>query len=574
MKTGQALALSFAALFVLTFAKGAALADGVQFAALSERGSAVSLRRSAMPPDPLVRRAQELLTRLGRYVGPVDGLFSQELAEAIAAVTNRAPPTPGSTEPEMLLTQEVVDRISLMVDVDRMQDRLRDAAERQREDARRALDASEDARDLLGRAVFVPIGPDRNPDACFADPGARCLLTEALAAADAVLDRKQRDWAYSEILVAQARAGYLGNALATIGKLGDPRTVMVALRRIAESLARRGDFEIATDIARRVPGVEQQRQALLDIAAAALSHGDQALVAALTAEAEPLGKTEADGAGDILLRAIGLWSAIGKRERADILLSRYVERMPSAGDRRESAILALSERLADSDRAEEAEQWLRRRQNVAGDAVSARIAIALAHARAGDGDRGLSTLSGISQPRYKVVGLARLAAAMASDQAAATAIAEVAEVAAASIELSFARSYAYARLVDCWIALGHIERAEKALDRIADRRLRVTAAWRIVSAGGNGLATRDELVAVAERSLANMSDRLAQVWLLCSLESEFPGARKRLGAEQEFSEEAIDIARTMSDPWFRARAWARISRVFAGDSPDETEPSR
>ena len=551
-----------------------ARADGLQLAALSERESKVIVRHSTVAPDPLVRRAQEMLTRLGRYAGPVDGMFNQELAEAIAAVTNRAPSLPGTTEPEMLLTREIVDRISLMLDVDRMQDRLRDAGERQREQARRALDGSEEARDLLERAVYVPIGPDRNPDACFADPGARCLLTEALASAETVLDRKQRDWAFSEILVAQARAGYLGNALATVGKLGDPRAVLVAMRRIAGAQAGRGDLDVAADIARRIPGVDQRIQALLDVAIAAHAAGHADLSGQLAAEAMPPASPESDIVGELFLRAIGIWAALGDSVRSDELLARYVERLPADGDRRSTAILALVERLADSGRTEEAELWLQRRTDEAGSAVSARIAIALAHAREGRGDRALAALAGITQPRYKVVGLARAAAVMAADMPTATAIAEVAELAALRIELSYARSYAYARLVDSWIALGDLDRAGNALDRIDDDRLRALAAWRIVASGEARADVRTELVAIAERSLAAISDSLARVWLLCGLEAEFPGIRGRFGGGPGFAEEAVGIARTIGDPWFRSRAWARISRVYAGDSVEDAEPSR
>ena len=224
--------------------------------------------------------------------------------------------------------------------------------------------------------------------------------------------------------------------------------------------------------------------------------------------------------------------------------------------------------------ADEADLWLGRRNDEAGSAISARIAIALAHARDGRGDRALAALAGITQPRYRAVGLARVAAVMAADLPAATAIAEVAELAAIRIELSYARSYAYARLVDGWIALGDLDRAGNALDRIDDDRLRTMAAWRIVVAGEARPEVRTELVAIAERSLAAITDSLARVWLLCGLEAEFPGIRGQHGGGPGFAEEAVDIARTIGDPWFRSRAWARISRVYAGDSVEDAEPSR
>jgi hypothetical protein len=70
-----------------------------------------------------------------------------------------------------------------------------------------------------------------------------------------------------------------------------------------------------------------------------------------------------------------------------------------------------------------------------------------------------------------------------------------------------------------------------------------------------------------------MSDRLALVWLLCGLELEVGSDIARRFGEEGFLEEAIGVARSIQDPWFRARAWARIAEVKAA-SPEQENMSR
>lgn len=539
--------------------------EPVQVAALSGQGSTTGGTLLLLDPDPLVVRAQELLTRLGRYAGPVDGRFNQQLAEALTGITGMPAASQDRLEPDPLLTRDVVDRLVLMVDVDLMQERLAGATERQREQARQALEGSKDTRDFLERAVTAPVAVNRDVDGCFADPGARCLLTEALAAADVVLDRKQRDWAYSEILVAQANAGYLGNALATAQQLSDPRAVLVGMRRIAGALVRAVPGPLAAETAAAIPDPRQQSAAFLDIAEVHLQDGrlPEARQAALAAGAG--GQDDLQISPDDMLRSAALWLKLGDEVQFAGMLDHYRSQLPAEAGARKAAELALVERLASLDRLPEAEQAFAPFAARNEDQVSARIALALALARSGEGDRALVMLGGVRQLRYKAVGLARLAILLRHERERAIAVADLSMMVAGRIELSYARSYAYGRLVDVWMALEDMPAAERALDEIEDDRLKAVAALRLLSTGEYRDAATDQrdLATVARRSIDGVADRLARVWLLCSLEAEFGGQPDSRSSGIAYRAEAIDIARSIRDPWFRARAWARISESYS-----------
>ncbi|MEQ8710472.1 MAG: hypothetical protein RIC36_15915 [Rhodospirillales bacterium] len=537
----------------------------LQVAALSGQGSTTGGAVLLLDPDPPVTRAQELLTRLGRYAGPVDGRFNQQLAEALAGITGGPAVPSDRLEPDPLLTRDLVDRLALMVDVDLMQERLAGATERQREQARRALQDSKDTRDFLERAVAVPVTSNRDPEGCFSDPGTRCLLTEALAAADAVLDHRQRDWAYSEILVAQANAGYLGNALATTQQLSDPRAVLVGMRRIAGALVRAVPGPLAAETAAAIPDPQQQSAAFLDIAELYLQDGrpdeaEQALRAADTG-----GPDGRQTAPDDLLRSASVWLKLGNEAQYSGMIDHYRALLPVEAGARRAAELALVERLAELDRLDEAEQAFAPYAARNDDQVSARIALALAHARSGDSDRALVVLAGVRQLRYKAVGLARLALLVYRDPDRALPLAELAVMIASRIELSYARSYAFARIVDVWIALDDLQAAEEALQQIDDDRLKAVAALRLLSVKTrpDDKAGIPDLMAVARGSIDAVPDRLARVWLLCSLDAEFGNGAEGRFAGIAYRSEAIDLARSIRDPWFRARAWARISERYS-----------
>lgn len=533
----------------------------LQLAALSGQGAITGGAALLLEPDPLVFRAQELLTRLGRYAGPLDGRFNQQLAEALAGIIGTPAMSADRLEPEPLLTRDVVERLVLMVEVDLMQERLAGATERQREQARRALEDNKGTRDFLDRAVTPPVAANRDADGCFADPGTGCLLTEALAAADVVLDRKQRDWAYSEILVAQANAGYLGNALATTKQLSDPRAVLVGMRRIAGALVRAVPGPLAAETAAAIPDPQQQSAAFLDIAEVHLQDGRLAEAR----EAAVAAGTQRQTSPDDLLRSASVWLKLGDETQFSGMLDHYRAQLPAEAGARKAAELALVERLASLDRLADAEQAFAPFAARNEDQVSARIALALAQARSGDSDRALVTLAGMRQLRYKAVGLARLALLLQHQRDRAVPMADLAMMVAARIELSYARSYAYARLVDVWIALDDLSVAGKVLDQIEDDRLKAVAALRLLSAGkspDDGLNSRD-LMAVARRSIDGVADRLARVWLLCSLEAEFGDRPDDGSVGIAYRAEAIDLARSIKDPWFRARAWARISESYS-----------
>lgn len=102
--------------------------------------------------------------------------------------------------------------------------------------ARKALLADPATRDLVDGSV-QPADPTRNSDACFAHATVRCLLIEARESAKAVSNPQRRDWALSEILAVELRAGLSRSAYRTLRRIGDPRRILRILQTRQTTLA-------------------------------------------------------------------------------------------------------------------------------------------------------------------------------------------------------------------------------------------------------------------------------------------------------------------------------------------------
>jgi len=97
---------------------------------------------------------------------------------------------------------------------------------------------------------------------CFVAPTPRCLIREARTAATNVAKPDLRDWALSNVVEAQAKAGHADEALSIARTIQDPRSVVAAIGSIAVSLARVGRMEEALAAAERVPNARLKDKAL------------------------------------------------------------------------------------------------------------------------------------------------------------------------------------------------------------------------------------------------------------------------------------------------------------------------
>ncbi|MCR9221050.1 MAG: peptidoglycan-binding protein [Alphaproteobacteria bacterium] len=207
-----------------------------------------------------VSRLQEALAALGLYAGPTTGVYDRATHDALIAFRRdagvaRAAPLDAA---ELQDIEKKAAAATLLGDLQRARAAEIDAA-------RAALLSDPATRDLV-EAGSEPADPTRDAAACLARPTVRCLLDEAVESAKAVADDERRDWAFSDILAVQARAGLEPELLATLRRIEDPRRILRALRTIAVEHARGGDRAGAFAAADRIPDPDVRAAALADIA--------------------------------------------------------------------------------------------------------------------------------------------------------------------------------------------------------------------------------------------------------------------------------------------------------------------
>jgi len=208
----------------------------------------------------VVSDVQKSLADFGLYDGPIDGRWNRDLERAVRQFQNWVGlPVDGR------IGAELIERMKNRTQINGLLRRLDDTRHSDRETAREALLSRAETRHLVGDGQ-LRANPTRDAGPCFRDPTARCLLAEAAESAKAIHRDELRDWAFGEILVAQARAGLADDAVLTVRFIRDPRLIMVALRDIARGQAVAGNAAEALEAVAIIPDLEKQAEALADIA--------------------------------------------------------------------------------------------------------------------------------------------------------------------------------------------------------------------------------------------------------------------------------------------------------------------
>jgi tetratricopeptide (TPR) repeat protein len=249
---------------------------------------------------------------------------------------------------------------------------------------------------------------------CFADPTSKCLFDEASQSATAIFKSELRDWALSEILVAEAKSGMVSKAMETVRLIEDPRLVIVALRDIATAQASAGrsvDTLAAADI---IPDVAKRLEALTAIATIQAKKGNlkgpQKTARLLL---EGLAKIE-DGLKRISLAtgAISILTKAGESEAAEKELFKIRIMVNAEEDSAHSsaALRHLASALVELGRPEQALALLSELPD-ASENTPVLISAAAAQAEAGHAKQAISTAHTIEAVRYRAVILSRIALA-------------------------------------------------------------------------------------------------------------------------------------------------------------------
>ena len=437
--------------------------------------------------------------------------------------------------------------------------------------AREALLANPATSHLVDDRPVDVADPTRDASPCFRQPTARCLLAEAAESAKAIPRDNMRDWALGELLAAQARAGLPTAAMTTVGRIGDPRLIMVALREIAEAQASVGRYEEALAATRIIPNHLKRVEALIAIADIQARRGDgddaRAVVGQLIESLDQVSQKvkriafRAQAAtvlvsaghrrdGETQLGEAESQARAQKRLRDRRLAFRYVaSALAEMGDMTR-AIELLDEAGERSDR------------------TPLLIAAAKAMARDGNVEAAQKTATGIVAARYRSIVLCSIAAAEAEagNVASAVGLVDDAQAAIETIKFPYARAFALSRVALALSDIGRVngvasfDRAVTAATDISDTQLKAQILWTLVAdrrrAGdtAGAVATQD----LAETASVAIKSALSRVWMYGDLARDHLDAGERTEAFDAFKR-SLHIAEAIENAWARARALSRVA---------------
>jgi peptidoglycan hydrolase-like protein with peptidoglycan-binding domain len=524
-------------------------------------------------PSELVRHIQDVLTRLGFFSGEIDGRMSENLRDAVEAYQRAMGRNPdGKVSEELAEHMETQDRVGNMLQ------KLESARDEKIAAARKALMEREETRKLLKKeGEREAANPTRDASGCFADPDERCLLTEAVESAKAIFKPELRDWAYGEILVSQAKAGLIDEAISTVRRIGDARLIIVALRDISRALAQQDRIKESREVAELIPDLAKRLEALSAVVEIMVVK-DRKRDAQQTAEAII---KEARGLDDMLKRVTvdaQMAAAIaraGNDARALTVLGdlqaiiRNPKSFTGTGERG-VAMRHVAQVYAEMGEPARALALL---GDVSGDddRTAVLLSVSKAQAKAGQADDALATASRIESARYKAAALGRVAVEMArhGEEEKAFALVGYALRLTRGIDLPYARSYAAGQIALSLVEIG-ARYGEKAFSRAIETsqsmendQLRAYVLWSVANGQSRMAMTADAAATteLANRATRQMVSSFDQVWMLADVAAE------RIAAgEGDLARVAIDrgliVAKGISDASGRARALARLAAAL------------
>ena len=514
--------------------------------------------------ERLVAEIQILLTEIGLYRGAIDGVDGGGTNRAIRLYQAQTRlPIDGKATRSLLKHLETVGKARRLVK------RIARVKGKNIDRARSALAQQSTTRDLLGRERLQPANPLRDASGCLADPTAGCLLDEALESAKAVADRKFRDWALGDIVVAQIKAGFAALAFDTVGRIDDPRLIIAGLRNIAQTEAARGRLSESRAMADIIPDPWNQLQAKASVALAEAEAGDPA--ALLTArEVAALSQTlnrPARSAAALSQLAIGLRKA-GAGAAADLVLEEALEitnggRMTRAD--RENSLSEIAIAVAEGGDFDGAMEVI---AGIEEDALRRPVLLAAAgvFARGGAGRRALETAVEIRDPRYRSVALSEVAIALLRSgrsgrarDIAGRALDDSAEI---DTRFGYAKGYAVSRAASALVELGALPRAFDAARKIDDPSLRAKSLWLIAAAQARtGDPSAARTLSRAHAAADAIKSPLDRAWTYCSIAVASAKAGEDALARQAYAA-ARDLAAAIRSPWARANVFTKLATTL------------
>ena len=548
--------------------RAAALCAALALGAIPAQAAATA-GDAAPTVDSRLLKLQSLLAELEMYQGPIDGQPSPALSAVLLQVEQSAS-LPRDDAPSDALIEQLEARVRML----RLTRFLATLGHEQSERTRAALLSQPATRDLVAPSNPGAARPDAQAAppagavfACARAPSAGCLIDAAIEASQAIEEPRLRDWALSEIVKAQARAGDGDAARATIRRIGDARQIVVSLRDLATLRADHHDIEGALATASSIPDALERIDAVLAIAARQLDAGSPD---GARDSLDRIG-TDVDRLGEPLQRsALGAriaslrWRA-GDHAGAEAALAAAqhdADRVPSH-DGRGTGLGFVATALAEMNRPADATRLILD-DRIADAAPAALAAAAGAAARAGDLPEADRLAALIGEPRFRAVALVQLAAIETHRSEATRAIDRLAEAkrVAQSIGETAWRDYPLSRIAQGYVDLKQPEPAAAATRAIADAATRARLLFVIAHLqAAQGASDATGTAADAEQATEAIVAPLDLCWMLTDVATAF-GEDGDRDAARTMLKRAVEVAVSIQEPASRARAFSRVAAIM------------
>jgi peptidoglycan hydrolase-like protein with peptidoglycan-binding domain len=525
-------------------------------------------------PDKLVSRIQKGLKEIGVFEGLVNGVLDASTEAAIRTYQRSK-----GIRPDGKATETLAGRIATETGVATLLKRLERVKRESMDTARKALLSQPETRDLVKNRQDEIADPTRNAAPCFREPTVQCLLAEAAESAKAVSRNDKRDWALGELLAAQAKAGLSKEARITLGRIDDPRLILVSLRDIAEAQAQAGHAAEALEATAIIPDDLKKVEAYAAIAEIQARRGDRAATLetigfigrTLGGVKSPVKRASFHArAGAVLIR---IGDTAGGQSSLDTATS--LARGQTQTEDRSLALRHVASALAEIGRPQEALEILRS-MDKRGDKIPVLIAAATAQAEAGNAVEALNTAAIIDESRFRAIVLSRIASAQlrAADDAAAQVTISMANAAIEDIHLPFARDFALSRIafVEAEIAAQAIrdgvpdasfDDAIAIAQDIADAKLKAKMLWAIAASQsrlgrGSGALKTQELAKLATQGIKS---GLSKVWMFAEIAARHVDAGEPEAARSTLRR-GLAVAEKIRNAWARTRALSKIASTL------------
>lgn len=498
-----------------------------------------------VPWSDVVRDIQRELRDLGLYTGPLDGLYSADVREAI----DRFERLHGSIGEGTPLTDALRSIVSVR-DGLKLRRNLDEIRERQTDEALQALRANPETRDLIDGRAGARIGAVPDIANCETAVTVDCLLAAARSDAADVEEINFHDWAMREIILTEIRTGRSSKAVRDrLRQLSDPRLVLVAMREVAEALAQDGRMADGLALAETIPDGENRIRAIAAIAVSAARQGDSKTARDLTQRS--IGQLRAKNRLPSRV-AIATALASGLAQGGDIDLATDAVRAAREFASPETAALIRGAEVGLLTGTQEGTKGY-------GDAANALTALVSTSAAA------VSQAANAEDRRYRVTTLCNLAVvqARAGKAGAAAETVEKAGAAASRLRKGYSQDYARFNVALTQARIGSFEKSGETLQTIRNDLLRAEGYWRAAEiAGRNPVgshASRFEQEALAiATALENGFDRSI---MLGDMASAAAKAGRESDARRIF-DTALQAGRGLDAGWWRARALARLATTL------------